>query len=155
MLWNYILKINIVLKETSLILCVSFHLAGEMAGMVSLSVLCSLNLIPRKLEQLAHTDCKSSEELHFLHNFLQEYKHEFLSPFANTQQCAFTVHICHHTSQYLHRISKAEPVYNCSEKVQYVNARRYFTSFKSIGFLLLKVFSELYLPPFSNAFFFN
>lgn len=50
MLWNYILKINIVLKETSLILCVSFHLAGEMAGMVSLSVLCSLNLIPRKLE---------------------------------------------------------------------------------------------------------
>lgn len=81
MLQNYIIKINFVLKEASLILRVSFHLAGKMAGMVSLSVLCSLNLIPRKLEQLAHTDCKHS--IFCTLQFLQEYKHEFLSPFAN------------------------------------------------------------------------
>lgn len=83
MLQNYILKIHFVLKEISLILCVSFHLAGEMAGMVSLNVLCSLNLTPsRKLEQLVHTGSK-----HYIFctlQFLQEYKQEFLTLFANT-----------------------------------------------------------------------
>lgn len=81
MLQNYILKINFDLKETSLTLCVSFHLAGEMAGMVSLSVLCSLKLKPsRKLEQLVHTDSKHS--IFCTLQFLQEYKPELLSPFA-------------------------------------------------------------------------
>lgn len=83
MLQNYILKIHFVLKEISLILCVSFHLAGEMAGMVSLNVLCSLDLTSsRKLEQLVHTGYK-----HYIFctlQFLQEYKQEFLTPFANT-----------------------------------------------------------------------
>lgn len=82
MLWNYVLKINFVVKETSLILCVSFHPAGKMAGIVSLNVLCSLNLTSsRKLEQLVHTDSKRF--IFCTLQFLQEYKHEFPSPFAN------------------------------------------------------------------------
>lgn len=119
--------------------------------MVSLSVLCSLNLtLPRKLEQLVHTDSKHS--IFCTLQFLQEYKHEFLSLSANTQSCAFRVRVCHHTSWDLHKISKAEPVHNCSEKVQCVNARGYFTSFNSTGFVLLKLFSEL--PETSSQCFF-
>lgn len=61
MLWNYIFRINFVVKEISLIFCVSFNLAEKMSGMVSRNVLCFLNLTPlRKLEQLVHMDARHS-----------------------------------------------------------------------------------------------
>jgi len=82
MLWNYIFRINFVLKEISLIFCVLFHLAEKMSGTVSLNVLYFLNLTPhRKLQQLVHTDAKHSITCTL--QFLEEYKHRFLTRFAN------------------------------------------------------------------------
>lgn len=61
MVWNYIFRINFGFKEISLIVCVSFHLAEKMSGMVSLNVLCFLNLTAlRKPEQLVHMGARHS-----------------------------------------------------------------------------------------------